>query len=114
MEKMNLSQDKVFGFVKEAFTLIGYPENIEIYGYVGDGDKPVFYANYERNIDGEVQKHIKPLPVKDFVSLMQFAMLINGYDIEGIDIRVRDEEICYSVRTNIASYDSRGKNKRRR
>ena len=114
MEKMNLSEVKVFNFVKEGLMLIGYPENTEIHSYVGDDDRPVFYATYEKEKDGQVNKHIKPLRVRDFVDLMTFAMNIGGYDIEGIDIRVRDEEICYSIRTNIVTYgDGPRKNRRR-
>ena len=58
-------------------------------------------------------KHIKRLTVGNFVDLMKFALEVNGYDIEGIDIRVRDEEICYSIETNIVSYD-KGYSKRKR
>ena len=47
------------------------------------------------------------------IDLMKFALEVNGYDIEGIDIRVRDEEICYSIETNIVSYD-KGYSKRKR
>ena len=42
-------------------------------------------------------------------------MMINGYDLGGIDIRVRNEAVCYSIHTNIATYgDGPRKNKRRR
>ena len=115
MEKMNISEFHVFKYVKEGFVVIGYPDNIEIFSYVGDGDKPMFYATYEKEINGRVDKHIKPLRIKDIVYLMKTGMSINGYDIESIDIRVRDEVICYSVYANIATYgDGPKKNKRRR
>lgn len=115
MEKMNLSEAQVFRFVKEGLLLIGFPNNIDICSYVGDGEKPMYYATYEKEVNGKVDKHIKPLRVRDFVDLMNFAMSVNGYDIDGIDIRVRDDEICYSVRVNIAIYgDGPKMNKRRR
>ena len=115
MEKMNLSEAQVFRFVKEGLLLIGFPNNIDICSYVGDGEKPMYYATYEKEVNGKVDKHIKPLRVRDFVDLMNFAMSVNGYDIDGIDIRVRDDEICYSVRVNIATYgDGPKMNKRRR
>ena len=42
-------------------------------------------------------------------------MEMNGDDIKGIDIRVRNNEICYSIETNIVTYgNGHGKNKRRR
>jgi hypothetical protein len=42
-------------------------------------------------------------------------MEVNGFDIEEIDIRVRDESVCYSIYTNIATYGNcHGKHKRRR
>ena len=136
MEKMNISEVQVFRYVKDGLTMIGYPDNIELFSYVGDEDRPMFcatyeinsssfvddiktvisrYETYEKNINGRVDKHIKPLRVKDFVDLMNFGMMINGYDLGGIDIRVRDEAVCYSVHTNIATYgDGPRKNKRRR
>lgn len=115
MEKMNISEVQVFRYVKDGLTMIGYPDNIELFSYVGDEDRPMFYATYEKNVNGRVDKHIKPLRVKDFVDLMNFGMMINGYDLGGIDIRVRDEAVCYSVHTNIATYgDGPRKNKRRR
>ena len=114
MEKMNISEVKVFHYVAEGLMLIGYPENIELHSYVGDGDRPMFYATYEKDYKGTMTKHIKRLTVGNFVDLMKFVMEINGYDIEGIDIRVREEEICYSIRTNIVSYGGHGKHKRRR
>lgn len=113
MEKMNISEDRVFKFVKEGLMLINFPDNLEIHSYVGDG-KPVFYATYEKEVDGRVDKHIKPLRVRDFVDLMSFSMILSGYDIDGVDIRIRDDEICYSINVNIATYgDGPKKNKRR-
>ena len=115
MEKMNISEFQVFKYVKEGFMLIGFPDNIEIHSYVGDMEKPIFYATYEKEINGKVDKHIKPLRVKDFVDLMSFGMMANGFDLGSIDIRVRDDVICYSVYTNIATYgDGPRRNKRRR
>lgn len=115
MEKMNISEAQVFRYVKEGLTLIGYPENVEIFSYVGDEDRPMFYATYEKNKNGVLEKHIKPLRVKDFVDLMNFGMSFNGFEIGGIDIRVRDDSVCYSVHTNIVTYgDVPRKNKRRR
>ena len=115
MEKMNVSEAKVFQYVADGLQLIGYPQEIELHSYVGDGDKPMFYATYEKAHKGIMTKHIKRLTVGDFVKLMRFSMEVNGFDIAGIDIRVRDEEICYSIQTNIVSYGSGyGKHKRRR
>ena len=115
MEKMNISEVKVFQYVAEGLNLIGYPKDIEIHSYVGDRDKPCYYATYEKEYKGMMTKFIKRLSIKDFVDLMNFAMEINGYDIKGIDIRVRNDEICYSIETNIATYGSgHGKHKRRR
>ena len=115
MEKMNISEVQVFRYVKEGLTMIGYPDNIELFSYVGDEDKPMFYATYEKDYKGTMTKHIKRLSVGNFLDLMKFAMEINGFDIEGMDIRVRDEQICYSIETNIATYGKgHGKHKRRR
>lgn len=114
MEKMNLSEIQVFRFVKEGLLLVGFPDNIEICSYIGDEEKPMYYAVYEVESNGIVDKHIKPLRVRDIVNLMSFAMSMNGYDIEGIDIRVRDDEICYSVRANIVTYGGGPKKSKRR
>lgn len=115
MEKMNLSEARVFHFVSEGLHLIGYPKDIEMHSYVGDGDTPCYYATYEKDYKGTMTKHIKRLSIGNVVDLMKFALEVNGYDIQGIDIRVRDEEICYSIQTNIVSYSSgHGKHKRRR
>ena len=35
MEKMNISEVKVFQYVAEGMYLIGYPKDIEIHSYVG-------------------------------------------------------------------------------
>lgn len=115
MEKINLNEIKALQFIKEGLMLIGFPENVEVCSYIGDQDRPCYYANYEKIYNDEIVKHIKPLRVKDVVDLMKFAMEINGYEIEGIDIRVRDETVAYSVKTNIVTYaDGPKKNKRRR
>ena len=114
MEKMNINEVKVFQYVAEGLYLIGYPKDIEIHSYVGDGDKPVYYATYEKDYKGTMTKHIKRLSRGNIVDLMRFGMEVNGFDIEDIEIRVRDEEICYSVYTNIATYGEYGKHKRRR
>ena len=115
MEKMNFSEEQVFKYVKEGMLLIGYPENVKVFRYVGDNDKPMFYATYEKYVDGNIEKHLKRLRVKDFVDLFKFALIVNGYDIDSIDIRVRDEKICYSIFSNIVTYgDGPKKNKRRR
>ena len=115
MERMNVSEVKVFQYVAEGLNLIGYPKDIAIHSYVGDGDRPCYYATYEKDYKGIVNKYIKRLSIKDFVDLMKFAMEMNGYDIKGIDIRVRNNEICYSIETNIVTYgNGHGKNKRRR
>ena len=40
---------------------------------------------------------------------------LHSFEIGGIDIRVRDDSVCYSVHTNIVTYgDVPRKNKRRR
>ena len=113
MERMNVSEMKVFQYVAEGLYLIGFPKDIEIHSYIGDGDRPMYYATYEKEYKGKIVKHIKRLSVGNFLDLMRFAMEINGFDIEGVDIRVRDESICYSIETNIASYGGYGKYKRR-
>ena len=114
MEKMNISEVKVFQYVAEGMNLIGFPKDIEIHCYVGDGYKPMFYATYEKEYKGTMTKHIKRLTVGNIVTLMKFAMEVNGFDIDGIDIRVRDEKVCYAVHTNIVTYGGHGKHKRRR
>ncbi len=114
MEKMNISEVRAFQYVVEGLQLIGYPQEIELHSYVGDGDKPMFYATYEKDYKGTMTKHIKRLTVGNFVDLMKFAMEVNGFDIGGIDIRVRDESVCYAVHTNIVTYGGYGKHKRRR
>ena len=114
MEKMNISEAKVFQYVAEGMYLIGFPKDIEIHSYVGDGDRPMYYATYEKDYKGTMTKHIKRLTIGNFVDLMKFAMEVHGYDVDGIDIRVRDNEICYSLLVNIVSYGSYGKHKRRR
>ena len=74
--------------------------------YVVDRDTPCYYATYEKDYKGTMTKHIKRLSIGNVVDLMKFALEVNGYDIQGIDIGVRDEEICYSIQTNIVSYGS--------
>ena len=59
MEKMNLSEARVFHFVSEGLHLIGYPKDIEMHSYVGDGDTPCYYATYEKDYKGTMTKHIK-------------------------------------------------------
>lgn len=113
MEKIKLNAFKAHNFVKEGLILIGFPENIEVCSFIGDEDRPIYYATYEKFNNGKVEKHIKPLRIKDFVDLMEFAMSIGGYDIKGIEIKVRDESIDYYVMTNIVSYDNPTKRKRR-
>lgn len=114
MEKMNIQERQAFRFVIEGLVLIGFPDNIEMHSYVGDGDKPCYYATYEKEEDGKVQQHIKPLTVKDVVSLMKFAMELNGFDVSWIDIRAREDRLCYSVGVNIVSYGSGAKKSKRR
>lgn len=114
MEKINFSEERIFSFVKEGLILIGYPDNIIINSIIGDEDKPIFWALYEKNNNGNLEKYYKPLKVKDFCDLVLFAMSINGYDIDGIDIRIRDNKICYSARTNIVTYGDGMKKRKRR
>lgn len=115
MERVNISEAKAFNFVNEALMIIGFPENIEVSSSIGDGDRPRYFAKYEKEVEGGVEKHIKPLSIKDFVDLMTLAMVLKGYDVGGIDIRVRDNEICYYAKVNIVTYgDGPRKNKRRR
>ena len=115
MEKINLSEEQVFKYVKEGMTMIGYPENILLFSYIGDNDKPMFYATYEKYRNDNLEKHIKRLRIKDFVDLLKFSLIVNGYDIDIVDIKVRDEKICYSIFSNIVTYENGPrKNKRRR
>ena len=115
MERMNINEAKVFQYVAEGLYLIGYPKDIEIHSYVGDEQRPCYYAIYEKDYKGTSFKHIKRLTVGNFLTLMKFAMEMNGFDIERIHIRERNEQICYSIETNIATYgNGHGKHKRRR
>lgn len=111
MEKINISEERIFKFVKEGLIAVGYPADIEVHSYVGDDDTPVFYATY---VDERLDGHIKPLRIKDIVQLMTFSMELGGYDVQGIDIRVRDEVICYSINVNIVTYGDGPKKKKRR
>jgi hypothetical protein len=114
MEKMNINEEKVFQYVAESLQLMSYPQELELHSYVGDNERPMYYATYEKEYKGSMVKHIKRLSVGNIVDLMKFAMEVHGYDVDGIDIRVRDNEICYSLLVNIVSYGSYGKHKRRR
>ena len=114
MEKMNFNEEKIFSFAREGLMLIGYPDNVILNSTIVDESKPVFWVLYEKNNNVTLEKHYKPLRVKDFCDLILFAMSVNGYDIEGIDIRVRDNEICYSVKASIVSYGDGMKKRKRR
>ena len=81
---MNVSEVKVFQYVAEGLYLIGYPKDIEIHSYVGDGDRPMYYATYEKDYKGTMTKHIKRLSISNVVDLMKFDLEVNGYDIQGI------------------------------
>ncbi len=114
MEKMNINEEKVFQYVAESLQLMSYPQELELHSYVGDNERPMYYATYEKEYKGSMVKHIKRLSVGNIVDLMKFAMEVHGYDVDGIDIRVRDNEICYSLLVNIVSYGGYGKHKRRK
>lgn len=114
MEKMNINEEKVFQYVSESLQLMSYPHELELHSYVGDNERPMYYATYEKEYKGSMVKHIKRLSVGNIVDLMKFAMEVHGYDVDGIDIRVRDNEICYSLLVNIVSYGGYGKHKRRK
>ena len=112
MEHMNISEFKVLEFAKKGLVDIGYPSNIEIHSYVGDGN-PCYYATYL--CEDIEEKHLKPLRVKDIIELVKYSMEVSGYDSVGIHISVRDDQIRYSVEANIVTYsNSKGRNKRRR
>ncbi len=99
--------------VKRSLVDIGYPDNIEVTSYVGDNDSISYYAIYQCVSNDE--KHIKPLRVKDVIELVKYSMEVQGYDSVVLNIRVRDEQICYSVETNIVTYgNGKGRSKRRR
>ena len=114
MEKMNINEEKVFQYVAESLQLMSYPQELELHSYVGDNERPMYYATYEKEYKGSMVKHIKRLSVGNIVDLTKFAMEVHGYDVDGIDIRVRDNEICYSLLVNIVSYGGYGKHKRRK
>ena len=112
MEHMNISEVKVMDFAKKGLVDLGYPENIEIHSYVGDGN-PYYYATY--TMEDYDEKHIKPLRVKDIIELVKYSMEVQGYDSVKIHVSVRDDAICYSAEANIVTYgNSKGRNKRRK
>ena len=53
------------------------------------------------------EKHIKPLRTKDIIELVKYSMEIQGYDSVTLNVRVRNEQICYSVDTNIVTYGNK-------
>lgn len=110
MEKMNLSEYKILEFAKKALVYLGYPDNIEIIAAVRSG-----FACYEAyyEIEEVKQKHIKPLKINDIVKLVKYGMEINGYDDVSLNIKVRDNKICYSVETTLVTYGGKGSKKRR-
>lgn len=111
MEHMNISEFKILEFAKQGLVDIGYPSNIEIHSSAREGN-PHYYATYV--VEALDEKHIKPLRVKDIIELVKYSMELQGYDSVALNIRVRDEQICYSVETNIVTYGSKGRSKRRR
>ena len=111
MEHKNISEVKIMEFVKKGFVDLGYPENIEIHSSVADGN-PHYYATYTIEEYGE--KHIKPLRTKDIIQLVKYSMEIEGYDSVVIDVRVRNEQICYLVETNIVTYGNKGRGRSKR
>lgn len=111
MEKINVSEAKVLDFAKKGLIDIGYPENIEVTSYIGDDSSVIYWANY--CVEGLDEKHLKPLRVSDIVMLVQHAMVMEGYDAPELTIRVRNDKVCYSVLTNIATYDNKGINRKR-
>ena len=112
MEHMNISEVKIFEFAKQGLVDLGYPSNIEIHSSAREGN-PHYYATYV--VESLDEKHIKPLRVKDIIELVKYSMELQGYDSVALNIRVRDEQICYSVETNIVTYgNGKGRSKRRR
>ena len=111
MEHMNISDFKILEFAKQGLVDLGYPSNIEIHSSAREGN-PHYYATY--TMEDYDEKHIKPLRVKDIIQLVKYSMEIQGYDSVVLNIRVRDEEICYFVETNIVTYGGKGRSKRRR
>ncbi len=113
MEKIKFSEEHAHGFVKEGLMLIGFPENLQIQGFIGDNDTVSYWVYYESEVKGKMHKRIKPLTKRNYIDLMKFALQINGYDVSFVDIKVRDESVSYTVSTNIATYDGPSKRKRR-
>ena len=112
MEHMNISEFKILEFAKQGLIDIGYPSNIEIHSSAREGN-PHYYATYV--VESLDEKHIKPLRVKDIIELVKYSMELQGYDSVALNIWVRDEQICYSVETNIVTYgNGKGRSKRRR
>ena len=78
MEKMNVSEAKVFQYVADGLQLIGYPQEIELHSYVGDGDRPCYYATYEKDYKGTMTKHIKRLSVGNFLDCLGNSINVTG------------------------------------
>lgn len=113
MEKIRFSEERANSFVREGLTLIGFPDNLSIQRFIGDNNTVSYFVYYEAEVKGKVCKRIKPLTKRNYIDLMKFALQVNGYDVPFIDIRVRDEDVTYTVSTNIVTYDGPRKKKRR-
>ena len=114
MERIELSEEKVFEYVIEALSLMGYPEEIDMHSYIGDNGKPCYYFIYEEIYHGENYKRIKRLKAGTFANVLKYALETKGFNIENIEINSIDEKLCYSVDVNVINHGEDGKHNRRR
>ncbi len=110
MEKIKLNQEQAESYVKEALILIGYPEELNIITYINHEGKPRYEVYYER----DSEKHIKPLHRRDIINLIILGMSLNGYAIDSVYIKIKDEEIIYEISTEIVVHEKEYSRNRRR
>ena len=104
MESMNVSEAKILDYAREGMVEIGYPSNTQITSYIGDNNYVMYEATYFDEIKKE--KHLKPLKFKDISSLAVLAMELKGYDSVKLEVRVRNNKVCYKVLSNIVTYEN--------
>lgn len=114
MEKENMQSYRADSFVKKGLVLLGYPEELEICTYIGDDERPFYHVYYMGEMKGQLYKRIKPLRLKDYLDLLQLAMILDGYDVQNIWARVRDEKVIYECHFHVAEFGGMGKKKKRR